>query len=425
MTHPDRTKAPATHPFADIHITPEEVIQLANGTELHIVNSGELPVSRVGIYWEGGKLESTDRAALRVGVGAMREATASYSPEQLADAIDFNGARISSRCADHYCCLDLLTLNSHLDELMPLIGSIATEASFPGQTVGMTARKEAANLAVKLSRVAYRAGRRLRNMMYGYNHPGFAKMTPEDYEGVTPERCRAAYGNMLRAHKVAFLGGAFDSATVDKVCLFLESLPSSGLHPLKVVKFTPEPVERVFIPMPEAKQAAVAMALPTIGRDHPDYITLRLAVMALGGYFGSRLMGNIREEKGLTYGISSGLLGSREGAYMEINAQTDSSTVDQVIEESCKEIASLAANPPRGEELLRLQQYAWSQLAASADSSLGILDTYITRLLVATPPDYFQAQLRTIESLTPEAIARVASLYLDPAQLRIVVAGRE
>lgn len=418
-----RATPPPTRPFADIKLPEEEIIRLAGDIDLHVVNTGELPVSRFGIYWEGGLAEAPSQAVASIAGGSMWMATRAYSPESLADVIDFNGAKIHSRLADHFTCLELTTLNSHFDALLPVIGSIASEASFPDKLVAVERSKASAELALLETQVGHVAGRILRGLLHGLSNPTNHNITPAELDAVTAAQCRDAYSSMLLSHKSAFLGGAFDHSTIDTVCRFLESLPLGTLHPMRVVKYEPEPVQRVDIPMPDAKQAAVAMGLPTIGRDHPDYITLRLAVMALGGYFGSRLMANIRERLGLTYGISAGLLGSREGAYMEISAHTDASTVDQVIEETRKEIALLAANPPRGEELHRLKQHAWSALAASVDKSTSILGIFITRLLVATPPDYFQSQLRTIESLTADDIARVTTLYLHPAALRIATAG--
>jgi predicted Zn-dependent peptidase len=145
--------------------------------------------------------------------------------------------------------------------------------------------------------------------------------------------------------------------------------------------------------------------------------------MALGGYFGSRLMSNIREEKGLTYGISASLCGNYEGAYVEIDAQCDASFVEQVVEESRKEIASLWENPPRDEELHRIKLRVWSSLASIADTPFATSDYYITRRIVGTTDSYFQDQMEALKNLTSHRIAEIAKKHLNPDALTVAIAG--
>ncbi len=419
----DRRVAPPTSPFSRIDLPAETVEELGNGVVFHVVNVGEQPISRLSLFWEGGNFDAANPCVPGLVAEAMRGSTLGMSGTEIDDAVDFNGGRLSGRATDHYIGLDIISLNSRLGNLLPVVGEIACRADFPEDAVGIPARKASANRALQLSKVPFRAVTGVRTAMQGAGHRASRLAMPDDFMAVTPAEVRAGYERMCKSRKHAFLGGSFDEKTVGEVRAFLETLQPSVLEPIKVCPFCPERVGHSFDGMPGAKQAAVSMALPTVGRDHHDYIVLRLAIMALGGYFGSRLMSNIREEKGLTYGISAALLGNREGAYMEIDAQCDAASVDLVIDETRKEISGLHRNPPKGDELNRLKLNAWSALASVTDSSFGILDHYVTRLLVGTPADYFQSQLDVLDSLTPDRLAEVAGLYLDPDALRVCVCG--
>lgn len=174
---------------------------------------------------------------------------------------------------------------------------------------------------------------------------------------------------------------------------------------------------------PEALQSAVCISIPTIGRSDPDYIDLRLAMMALGGYFGSRLMTNIREEKGLTYGISGALLGYREGGVASIDSQTDPRNVKQLVSETIKELELLRTVAMTDGELSAVKRYAMSALAASLDSPFSIMDIYLTRYTSGTPDDYFKLQQKAITDLTAERIMEVANRHLDPDSVKISIAG--
>ncbi len=172
-----------------------------------------------------------------------------------------------------------------------------------------------------------------------------------------------------------------------------------------------------------AFQDAIAAGMPGPDRSHSDYIALRLTVMALGGYFGSRLMLNIREEKGLTYGINAALMGTPEGSMLNIAAQCDGRSTDTVISEIGAEMRRMVTDPPTGEELRRLKLHASTDLAEILDTPTSIMGYYANRLYVGTPDDYFERQQKAIETLSPDIISEMAARYLDPSRLTIVTAG--
>ncbi|MDE6333777.1 MAG: insulinase family protein [Muribaculaceae bacterium] len=418
----DRTVAPPVRPFADINLVPERVETLPNGLILHIVNTGSQPISRLVLVREGGSLDAERPWQKRLMAEAMRENTVNMDGEHIADIVDYNGARLGSSVHDHFTRLDMLVLNRRMPELLPLMRDIMLDARFTERSLGVVAGKAAANRAIQLSKVSYVAANAARRMVTGTSHPASVIATPEDFTSTTVADVSVLYEEMLGMRMHAFIGGAFDEGTLKTVRDFLGAFSVAASRSICVRPYEPSPQRRVHVDMPQAMQAAVSMMMPAIGRDHPDYIDLRLTIIALGGYFGSRLMSNIREDKGLTYGINAALLGSREGAYMEIGAQCDRNYVEQVIEETVKEIDLLRSDPPRADELQRLKLYAWTSLAAAADSAFGTLDHYITRLMVGTPHDYFARQMQCVASLTPDRIAEIAGRYLDAGQLCVATA---
>ncbi|MDE6301094.1 MAG: 3-deoxy-manno-octulosonate cytidylyltransferase [Muribaculaceae bacterium] len=409
----DRSTPPPVVEFSDINIVPISSETLDNGVAFNVLNTGEQDICRVEFYVTGGLLDSADQAAMSVMAECMREQTLDYAPGRIADIVDFNGARLASRVADHYTALSVLVLDQNLPSIVPVLKSILTRATFTENTVVTAARRLGAAAATRLAQVMHVASNRAREAVTGAGHPSACVLRPEDFAAVTLDRVLACYDEFRQGAVHVYLGGRFSDSSLHAVRDIAASLTSAVRTGLTVIPNAPEGAGRCDIEVPDAVQAAVSMTLPTIGRDNSDYIPLRLTVMALGGYFGSRLMTNIREEKGLTYGISAALLGSREGAYVKIDAQCDANFVEQVIAETQAEITALVDNPPQGDELRRLRMYAWSVLAANTDSPLGLLDYYTTRLLVGTPADYFERQLHTIATLTPAIIAEMARKYLS------------
>ena len=418
----DRTKAPKVSHFSDITLQPEELIELDNAVKLHVVRRNDVPMARMQMVWEGGTLDYSNAAATKIMASTLQEATKKTPSEEMADKIDYFGARISGDATMHFVTEDLIVINKRLTEMLPLTAQIASDSLFPENAVASASRRFAVNQAIRLQKVSYCAVSRLRSILQGHGHKASKIELPEDYENVTREKIVETYEKIKKAPLHIFIAGDLDNGIIENLTDLFGALPRAGKSPVNIEPFKPEAPVRETVEMTDTMQSGVAMGFPTIDRTNPDYIALRLAVMGLGGYFGSRLMSNIREEKGLTYGINASLNGYREGAYMEINAQCDRRYVDQVIEETLKEIGNLAENPPRGEELNRLRLHAWSELAVSADSIFGTLEHYITHLRVGTPDDYFRRQLEEISELTAERISEVAKKYLNPEKISIVVA---
>lgn len=176
--------------------------------------------------------------------------------------------------------------------------------------------------------------------------------------------------------------------------------------------------------MPDSLQSAISFSIPTIGREHPDYINLRLAIMALGGYFGSRLNKNIREEKGYTYGITANLLGFREGAFVEIRVQCDPAYVESVIAEVKEEIRRMVDEPLSEEELNAVKNFAMTTLASILDSPFTIIDHHISNHHLHIAPDYFDAQLGAISNLSAATVSRMISEHVDAEKMSVTIVGK-
>lgn len=425
----DRTTPPPLRPLTDICLPAPRRIVTPRGIPMCIIDAKDTDLVRLSLRWDGGKADFDNTAAAGILFEVMQEGSADYSAAAIADAIDYAGARMGGRPSEHHCGIDLIVLRSRLGRLLPMLESVIARPEFADESVAMVCRRTASICAVDSAKVPVVASNLIKPLIYGAGKPLSRIIVPEDYSAVTPHMLRQIHSaTYLSAPLHVFVAGNIDDATLRMLTDFVDSLPAAAAtaaSPIRVCPMEPEAPHTVGRVMPEARQSALCMAIPTIGRSHPEYIKLRLAVMALGGYFGSRLMQNIREERGLTYGISASLQGLFEGAFAQIEAQCAPESVDEVIEQSKFEINRLVTQPPAGDELQRLKLKAWMALAGTTDSPLTVLGYYITMLTVGTDSDYFARQIETIRQLRPDDIAAMASSYLDPSLWSVAVAGPE
>jgi predicted Zn-dependent peptidase len=425
----DRTTPPATREFEHLSIPAETVEQVTDGVTLHIIDNGDLPVNRICVLWNYGlNMAAKDgcSAVAEFIPELIREGSAKIDGATLAETIDFNGAWLRARGADHYSLIDLISLNHTTPQLLDIFSDVFCNAALPENAFDAILTKSVRRRQLQLSKVATLSQECASTLMCGTGHP---YLNPDSVEQI--ERVR--YADVVRAYNIGtkhsdihvYIGGRVDSQLLQAVRTFSLSLRPTPTEKFifPLAKMQPEPIQRQHINVPGSLQNSLSASIPTISREHPDYINLRLTTIALGGYFGSRLMSNIREEKGLTYGISAALMGMREGAHMQINAQYATGNDQQVIDEVRHELQVLATQPMPADELTRLKRFAASNLAGTLDSPFSIVDYYQNQLLVGTPSNYFDEQFRCVNELTADTIMLMAQKYLNPDEMRIVTAG--
>lgn len=424
----DRRTPPAVHPWSFRPLPPERVEVLSNGVTFHRYITPDDSVGDLALYFRGGYLAAQE-ALCNAVCACWPEGGGRLSGAQVADAFDLAGARLSTRSGFFYTGLKCTLLNHSLPSVLPIVESLCAAPHFPEEALRSHVNSSLARLSIAENKVSYRAATLGRRMVYGAGHPMASITDAAQLRELDTRRLHDFHRRLNDpAGMHAYLAGGFDAPTIDTVRAYLEKLTPlpADVNPLphgSVLPAQPEAVSEEYIEMDRAVQSAIYAGLPAPGRESPDFIKLRLTVMALGGYFGSRLMRNIREEKGLTYGISASLSAVSAGAAVEISAECKSEGTQLVIDEIRKEMAALVTDPPQGRELERLRLFATGSLMDTLDSPLSISAYHQLQIINAMPLQYFENQQKEISSLSPEIIAETASKYLRPQELRIVVAG--
>lgn len=419
---------PAVTDFPPLSIQYPTVDTLSNGIDMHILEAGEQPVNRLTLSWEGGMTDTDNSAAMTLMALLLREGTVSYSGKEISETLDFNGAWLKVEPLSHNITVTLHSLNTSSASLLPLLAEIIREPIFPEKEIDAMKEKVAASAEISLKKVSTLASIANRKLTFGLNHP-LATQTPDPVliRRITRDDIVKEWEHTFSSNRpTIFIAGQTTGITtaIDKV-FSSDKYPVRNGSRRKIIPFKPEKENRSSVRSDNSLQSAICMSVPTIPRSHPDYIDLRLAVMALGGYFGSRLMANIREDKGYTYGINAALLGYLEGGVITISCQTDPSYVSPLIEETLKEIDRLKSIPMDLDELTSLKRFAMSSLAATLDSPFSVMDHHINHLHSATPTNYFELQQKAISELTPDRISDVLAKHLDMSEMKISIAGPE
>lgn len=420
----DRTKEPVTKGFTSLAIPSPVVEKLPNGIGLYAIDAGDQPLNRLTVSFDSGMIEAKIPDALLLATQLLREGTPSYTGSMISETLDYHGAWLKCDAMSHNAAISLWSLNNSTVKLLPLLKEMLTAPTFPDKEFSALKQKHKAKYLLSQKNVSYVAAMHDKRLVFGENHPINRILNADEIDALTADDIKTAWRNTYSGVPKVFITGEI-SELLPEIKDFLGGMqfpPSKQTTP-EILPMAPAPgTTSAVIDVDAEHQAALAMSIPTIGRTHPDYIPLRLAVMALGGYFGSRLMSNIREDKGYTYGIQANLLGYREGGVVSIMTNTAPQYADAVIRETKYEILRLREEPMDADELAKLKSNAMTSLAAILDTPFSIMDHHISQFHTGTPPDYFSKQVEAINNLTSADITRLARKHIDIGKMLITVA---
>lgn len=416
----DRTVAPEIRPFAKMVIPEQNIEVLANGMTLHTYSGGDQPVCSVNMLIPYSAESLPSQAVPKLLPSMILAGSRSMSADEIDDCLDFCGVRATGHASHNYIQLGANLLTKHSCEIFGLLAEAYSSPSFDSTRLESAKSKLTAKILTTRSKPITLATEELNKLYYGADNFMARVLLPEDVMPVTVQTLKDFHGRIFNPQKIhLFLSGLLDEDIIENArkAFGAINVEAPG-EDVSNEKASPVPTPcRATVAAPESFQSAITIGIPSIGRLNPDYIPLRYTVMVLGGYFGSRLMSNIREEKGLTYHISAALLGVSSGSHAQISALCDKSFTDTVIDEIKVELRRLAAEPPVGDELDRLKLHAMTELAETLDNPSNIMGYYVAQQTVGTPADYFEAQQRELKALTSEKISEMASRYLSPEKM--------
>lgn len=421
----DRTIVPEIRDFEHLDIPQCRKLTLDNGINLNVLDHGEFDVNRLTMSWVGGANDVDSFTSLILATDLMREGSELHSGAEIAEILDYSGAWLRNNFHSHHTTLSLYSLNSKFNDILPIVIESIVSPVFPLHEFEINKEKISRRKEINLSKVAYLSNRSNHKLIYGEAHPCSFDESPDDIRDIS-------YDDVKNIHRKVFTPNGCELFLTGRISPKVEDQINNQFGRLmladetishRIIPIQPSSQKEDIITVSESLQSAITMSIPTISRSNPDYNDLRYTVMALGGYFGSRLMTNIREDKGYTYGISSALLGNWEGGVITISTQCDNNYSMAVIDEIKKEVSNLKKNDFCTDELNRLKRFAMTQIAGILDSPFTIMDYYENQRHVLTSVDYYNQMQQSINLLTSQRISELADKYLDINEFRISIAG--
>jgi predicted Zn-dependent peptidase len=422
----NRTAAPAIKTVDSIDLLHVEQIKLDNGIPVYIINSGDQEIVKIDVVFEAGKWYEPKNLLADFVSRMMREGVKGRSAKDIADIFDFYGSNLESSVSFTNAGFQLYSLNKHLPNILPLLMEIFTEATFPEDEFATMLNNRKQKHTERLAKSDYLANRNFLSAMWGPKHP-YGRLTEyEDFENVTTSQVRDFYKRYYNAGNCfIILAGKLDDTIIKSLnnvfgakAWLGQKAPSDIVHAIE-----PASALRLHADKKDAVQSSVMIGNATIDRYHPDFDKLAFVNTVFGGYFGSRLMTNIREDKGYTYGIYSALTSYQHGTILEISAEVGKEVSEATIHEIHNEINLMRNELVDQEELDTVKNYLTGRLMRSVDGPMKYADVYKGLVLYGRDGHYINQYLKTIHEITAEEIRELSVKYFDFDRMYKVTVG--
>ncbi|MCZ8022104.1 MAG: pitrilysin family protein [Cyclobacteriaceae bacterium] len=400
-------------------LTPEKFI-LANGLPVYVMHGGEQEVMRIEWIFNAGKINETKIGLAHFTANQIDKGTQQKNSLAIADGFETFGAHVEVNAGNDFTTFSLYVLTHYLPKVLPLVNELLQEAIFPATELTLAKDIALQQHRINLEKTAYLAGKYFRKSVFG-EHPYGNETSAEDISQIEPADLNHFKENYYFANSV-FVSGKFSAADVNLICKLSENLRYKPLPGIEEKSTWPSP-DKQYIEKEKSVQTTIRMGTHTINRKHPDFIPLMFTTHVLGGYFGSRLMKNIREEKGLTYGIFGVLQPYRQQTLLSIGADVNKENRLVTIDEIHKELTRLKTESISNSELENARNYFIGSLQSEVATVFSNSDKVKSIILNQMPDHYYQDMINRIDKLTPDLIQETASKYYDIKTLTTVSVG--
>ena len=413
----DRKKNP---PIVDavnfkLNLKPYQYFILDNGVEVYAVDAGAEEVLQTEWIFSAGNAQEEKNLVAATTNFLLRNGTSTKTAFQINEQFDYYGSYINRACYNETATITLHSLTRHIDNLLPKVRELITDSVLPQEELSIYQQNMKQRLKVSLKKSDFVAGRLIDVYLYGEKHPYGKYSSAEDFDALQREELVDFYKKYYQQGKlIMFVAG--------KLPQNLEQLLNTNFGDLpfgNVVEKQTAPVlgteKKIRITNdPDGAQGSIRIARPFPNRHHPDFLKAQILNALFGGFFGSRLMSNIREDKGYTYGIHSYLLNHVQQSGWMISTEAGKDVCEATIEEVYKEMKLLRDEPVGAEELLLVRNYMMGSILGDMDGPFQIIARWKNIILNNLDEKYFYDSIETIKSVSAEELQALAQKYLQP-----------
>ena len=426
MTLIDRKRAPDFQQVNNIEFLDVINTKLDNGIEVNYINGGSQEILKIDFIFKAGNVFQQKTLVASSTNGLMKEGSKNYSSFEISEGIDKFGAFFEVENSYDTASLTLYTLTKHLNKVLPIVKDVILSPEFSEKEFDIFKNNAAERFKINLEKVSFIARTTFMTSIFGESHPYGKPVSIEDYKNLSIDDISSFYNsNYNLADCNILISGKVNLECIELLNSFFgKENTSKSISSNQKLEIPTLDNKTIYIEKENALQSAIRIGRIFPNKTHQDYFGLQILNTVLGGYFGSRLMKNIREDKGYTYGIGSGILSLKESGYFFISTEVGSDVTKNALAEIYKELETIRTEEIHKDELELVKNYLLGQLLSSCDGPFSMASLFDSVNEYGLDYSFYNNYITTIKNITAKTLLELAVKYLNKSDLTEVVVGK-
>ncbi len=408
----------------DVALQQAECRVLGNGVKVYVLSSEEFEVLRVSFVFGAGSVVQDRPFTATATANLLCEGSETMSAQQIAEQLDYYGSYFDVNVDRDFSYFSFCSLSKFVVPTLDVAEQIILHPVFPDHEIATYCKKRKQRLAIEREKVETKAREAFACSLFGADHPYGMSFSESEYDNLTREDLLSIYERYYTAENCFVVcSGRVGEVEMARIEQLAGGLRSVGRQP--DVKFC-EAQSRSFhlVEQSDAVQSSIRIGRRLFTRNHPDFLGMQILATALGGYFGSRLMQSLREERGLTYGVMSAMVNFAKDGYFAVATQVGVESTREAIDLIYAQMNRLREEELPEEELEMVRRIMVGEIMRILDGPFGVADVTIENILCGEQNDVIARNVGRIEAYTPAQLRDLANKYLNPTQMVCVVSGR-
>lgn len=405
-----------------VEMPPSKLSHAKNGVRIYILSSDDFEVVRFTFVFKAGSSLQTKPFAASSTANMLGEGSSSLTAQEIAERLDFYGSYFDVNIDRDYSYISFCSLKKFFEPTLEVAREILLHPAFPEREAEVYRQKRKQSLTIERQKVDMQSREMFAEALFGSDHPYGISTHEDEYDNLTTDDLKEHYMRLYTAENAFVVcSGNIDEGVYAEIEALASELRAGESAS---VEFAP-PATTHYLErnVASALQSSVRVGRLLFPRTHPDFVGMQVVAAILGGYFGSRLMQNLREEHGYTYGVMAAMVNFEHEGYLAIATQVARERREDAIREIYNEIERLRHELISEEELQMVKNVMIGEILRILDGPFGIADVTIENIMCGMDNSATEESVRRIFSITPEEVKRLAEKYLKHDDLVVVVAG--
>lgn len=417
---------PLVHPVDNISIPGASIAKLRNGIPVFTIESGTEDIMRIEFTFRAGQIKESKPMIAGICNMMLTEGSEKYPASELNRLLDYYGIFLNQNSEKDRAGIVIFCLSKHLSKAMELAREILFFPAFPENELNTMLQKRLNWFLVNRTKVQNLAMDKFNESVFGKDHPYGRMVSENDFGNVVRDDISTFHGKWYNPADMAIIISGKVAAETNNILddLFGE-LNTPDVITCKTAKPEGESGKIFTVIRKDAVQTAIRIGSQTINKRDSDYPGLKVIDTILGGYFSSRLMKNLREEKGYTYGISSSVTSLDLTGYKIISTDVGSKYFRSAVDEIFYEIGRLQKEPVGNDELEIVRNYMSGEMLRMFDGPFALAESFRSVWEFGLDNNYYHSLAKKIKTINSDEIISLANTYYKPEDLYVVSAGPE